>query len=152
MVMHESYLLVSSSLFPTISCGFTPVFDTRDPKYLLGKKYLMACVSSILQSNGTMDTRSKPTFVLLRHPILFDNMLRCPFHMLSMLVCPRLALFVCMFFAYSRCLLFSLSLLVYWLVSLSIACTHMERWRLGKRRDLFSTSKKGKDASKRRQD
>ena len=38
---------------------------------------------SIFQSNGTMDPRSRPTFVLLEHPLLFDNML----------VCPHLALF-----------------------------------------------------------
>ena len=37
MFMHESLcLLVSSSLIPTISCRFTPVFDTQDPNYLLG--------------------------------------------------------------------------------------------------------------------
>ena len=34
-------------------------------------------LSSILESNGTMDTRSKPTFVLLGHPFLLDNMLVC---------------------------------------------------------------------------
>ena len=37
------------------------------------------CVSSILHSNGTMDTRSNPTFILLGHPLLFDNMLLCLF-------------------------------------------------------------------------
>jgi len=36
------------------------------------------CVSSMLQSHGTMDTRSKPTFVLLRHPLLFNNIFVCP--------------------------------------------------------------------------
>ena len=35
-------------------------------------------VLSIFRSNGTMDTRSKPTFVLLGYPFLFDNMLVCP--------------------------------------------------------------------------
>ena len=29
-------LLVPSSLIPTISCWFTPVFNTRDPEFLLG--------------------------------------------------------------------------------------------------------------------
>ena len=32
------------------------------------------CVSSIRQSNGPTDTQSKPTFILLGHPLLFDNM------------------------------------------------------------------------------
>ena len=40
--------------------------------------FMHKSVSSILQSNGTMDTRSKPTFVLLGHPLLFDNMLFAP--------------------------------------------------------------------------
>ena len=44
------------------------------------------CVSSILQSHGTMDTWSKPTFVLLGHPILFDKMFVCPCWF-SLIVC-----------------------------------------------------------------
>ena len=37
MFMHESLcLLVLSSLIPTISCGFTLVLDTRDPKSFIG--------------------------------------------------------------------------------------------------------------------
>ena len=35
-------------------------------------------VSSILWSNGTMGTRSKPTFVLLGHSLLSNNMFVCP--------------------------------------------------------------------------
>ena len=62
-------------------------------------------VPSILQSNGTMDTRSKPTFVFLGH-LLFDNMLVCPFICLACFVCPCLALFVSMFFACSPYLLY----------------------------------------------
>ena len=54
------------------------------------------CVLSILQSNGTMDTRSKPTFVLLGHPLLFDNMLVCPFICLACFFPPVwLSLLVC---------------------------------------------------------
>ena len=34
----------------------------------------MARMSSVLQYNGTTDTKSKSTFVLLRHPLLLDNM------------------------------------------------------------------------------
>ena len=39
----------------------------------------MSLLSSILQSGGVMDTQSKPTFVLIGHTLLFDNMLLCFF-------------------------------------------------------------------------
>ena len=48
-----------------------------------------------------MNTQSKPTFVLLGHPLLFDNMHVCPFLCLACFVCPRLALSVSMFLACS---------------------------------------------------
>ena len=45
MFIHRSLcLLVSSSLIPTISCGFIPVFDTRDPESLLGILLDVMCV------------------------------------------------------------------------------------------------------------
>ena len=57
-------------------------------------------VSSIPQSHGTMDTRSKPTFVLLGHPLLFDNMFICPvWHLLlaCILACfPSICFFACL--------------------------------------------------------
>ena len=69
-------------------------------------------VSSVLQYNRTTNTKSKPTFFLLRHPFfvfLFDNMF----------VAPLCASFVS---------LLSL-LLVYWLcVFFVVACTCLERW------------------------
>ena len=46
------------------------------------------CVSSILQYNGTMDTRSKPTFVLLGHHLLFDNMFVCLFMWFNVCLLP----------------------------------------------------------------
>ena len=46
------------------------------------------CVSSILQSNGTMDTRSKPKFVLQGHPLLFHNMFVCLFVCYTCLFAP----------------------------------------------------------------
>ena len=59
------------------------------------------CVSSILQSRGTMDTQSKPTFILLVHPFLFDNMFVCPRLTLSLIVCllayfPSSCFFACL--------------------------------------------------------
>ena len=106
-------------------------------------------MSSILQSNGTMDTRSKLTFVLLGHPPLLDNMLVCPFIYLACFICPNLTLFVSMFFACSPYLSFFLSLLVCWSVSFVFACTCMEHEHLEQGYDLLGTSKKSKDASKR---
>ena len=38
------YLLVSSSLIPTISCGFTPIFDTQEPESLLEVLFNGTCV------------------------------------------------------------------------------------------------------------
>ena len=48
-------------------------------------------VSSIFQSSGTMDTRSKPTFVLLGHHLFFfDNIFVCLFMCFKCLFAPRL--------------------------------------------------------------
>ena len=56
---------------------------------------------SILQHNGTMDTRSKPTFVLLGHHLLFDNMFACPSVCLACLFAPVWPfLLVCSFHAF----------------------------------------------------
>ena len=52
-----------------------------------------------------MDTRSKPIFVLIGHPLLFDNMLVFPFICFACFVYPHLALFVSMVFACSPYLL-----------------------------------------------
>ena len=67
-------LFVSSSL--VLTCGFVQVHTrlcTQNPESLQ-EFCLMAHVSSTLQYNGTLDTKSKPTFVLLGHPLLLDNM------------------------------------------------------------------------------
>ena len=45
-------------------------------------------MSSILQSNGTMDIQSKPTFFLLGHPLLLDNMFVCLFMCFTCLLAP----------------------------------------------------------------
>ena len=59
------------------------------------------CVSSILQFHGTMNTRSKPTFILLGHPLLFDNMFVCPYLALLLIACllacfPSTCFFTCL--------------------------------------------------------
>ena len=103
----------------------------------------MAHVSSILQSHGTMDTQSKPTFVLLGHPVLFDNMLFCSFVCLTCLFAPIwLSLLVCLFACFLY--LFVIPFACYWLLSLFVACTCLEQGH-----DFLGTSNKGNDASKK---
>ena len=91
------------------------------------------CVSSILQSNGTMDTRSKPTFVLLGHPFLFGNMLVCLFICLACFVFPRLVLFIFMFFTWSPYLLcfFFSCLLAYFLFCCMYMYGEKDAWNEG---------------------
>ena len=52
------------------------------------------CVLSIFQSNETMDTQSKPTFVPLGHYLLFDNMFVCLFVCFTCLFAPVWHLFL----------------------------------------------------------
>ena len=107
------------------------------------------CVSSILQSNGTMDTQSKPTFVPPGHPLLSNNMLVFPFICLACFVYPPFGIFS--LFIFSVLFLPFVSLLVCWLVSFVLACTHMEWGCLEEGRDLLGASKKANDTSKRMQ-
>ena len=66
--------------------------------YMSMHESLCVFVLSIFQSHGTMDTQSKPTFFLLGHPLLFDNMLVYPFVCLTCLFAPIwLSLLVCPF-------------------------------------------------------
>ena len=68
-------------------------------------------VSSILQSNVIMDIRSKPTFILVKHPLLFDNMFVCLFVCFTCLFAPIWHLLIaCLlacfpFTCFSACLL-----------------------------------------------
>ena len=89
---------------------------------------LYLLVSSILQSNGGMDTRSKPTYVLLGHPLLFDSMLFALFTCLACFVCLRQALLVSVFFAcspYFPCFFLCLS------VDLFLLSLHVHGWSIG---------------------
>jgi len=97
-----------------------------------------------------MDTRSKPIFFLLGHPLLFDNMLVFPFIRLACFVCPVwLSLLVCFvhalpisFVSFFACLLACFFV---------FASTCMEHGCLEQERDLLGISKKGKDASPQRE-
>ena len=63
------------------------------------------CVLPILQSIRIMDTWSESTFVLLGHPLLFDNIFVCPHLALSLIVCllayfPSSCFFTCLLSCY----------------------------------------------------
>ena len=70
---------------------------------------LCLLVLSIFQSKGTMDSRSKPTFFLLGHPLLLDNMLVFSFICLACFVCPCLVLYVLCLLPLSLCSFLCLS-------------------------------------------
>ena len=99
----------------------------------------MAHVSFVLQSHVTMDTQSKPTFVLLGHPFCLITCLFAPVW-LSLLVFHFPCFLSSCFFA---CLLFC--------VSFAIACACLEQGCLERGRDFLGMSKKGKDASPKRE-
>ena len=84
----------------------------------------MARVSSILQSNRTMDTKSKPTFVILGNPFLSDIMLVWPFVGLTCLFALAwLSLSMCLFV----CFLYLLAIFFACLLacSLFVACKRL---------------------------
>ena len=64
-------------------------------------------MSSVLQYNRTTNTKSKPTFFLLRHPFLFSCLITC---LLPLCVLP---LFLCYLFCLSTGFVFSLLLHVH---------------------------------------
>ena len=93
----------------------------------------MAPVLSIFQFSGTMDTRSKPIFLLLGNSLLF----------LNMFVCPHLALFA----SVSLCMLpLSLLYILCLPVGLFPLLLHVHAWSKGcleQRHDLLGASKEG---------
>ena len=138
---------------------------------------LLASVSSILQHNEDMDTRSKLTFVPLGHHLLLAlllayvlacllscslaflpvyflvHLLSCLFAYLFLPCLPPQAmlaisiLLVC-FVPFAHYLRISFfPLLVCWFLVLAFACTHMERGRMELGHGLPGASKKGEDAS-----
>ena len=85
----------------------------------------MAQLSSVLEYNGTTDIQSKPTFVLLRHPLLLVCLITCLFVPLSAFFPCLLVLCVCLVLSLFLCYLFGL--FVGFVFSLFVACTHLER-------------------------
>ena len=74
------------------------------------------CASLVLHSHWTMDTRSKSTFVLLRHPLFFFY---------NMLVCPHLASFASLSFS-----MLSFYLLLFLFVGLFLLLLHVHTWSM----------------------
>ena len=76
LALHLPLLRAMLICLPCLLCAtrlafFAYVF----PCCVLAYMFMHESVSSTLQSSGAMDTQSKPKFVLLGHPILFQNML-----------------------------------------------------------------------------
>ena len=90
---------------------------------------LCLLVSSMLQSNGTMDAQSKPTFFLVGHPLLLNNILVFPFIRSICFVCPHLALYVLCSLSLSLVSLFACLLACFFCL-----CIYMHgAWTLGAR-------------------
>ena len=119
MFMHESLLLVSSSLIPTISCKFTPIFDTRDPESLLG---------ILLDGTGVVHTPILTYICPPRIPPFSYNMLVCPFVCLTCLFAPVwLSLLVCLFACSLYLFVISFACL---LVAFLVYCMYMHGVRM----------------------
>ena len=125
---------------PSLLCSTRLTFFSSLHLCMLAYMFMHESVSSTLQSNGTMDTRSKPTFVLLGHPFCLITCLFAPvwlsffgsfsFNMLS------LCLFLC----------FSAGL---FLLLLHVHTWSMDTWSKGV--TSLAQAKYGKDASKKTQ-
>ena len=126
-------LLVSSSLIPTISCRFTPIFDTRDPKSLLG---------ILLDGTGVVHTPILTYICPPRIPPFSYNMLVCPFVCLTCLFAPVwLSLLVCLFACSLYLFVISFTCL---LVAFLVYCMYMHGMRmLGARTRPFRRKQQG---------
>ena len=107
----------------------------------------MACVSSVLQYNGTTNTKSKPTFVLPGNRLLLNNMfifITCLFAPLCVCVCVffSFCLFALLCATFVSCYLFCLSVGLMFLFLL-----HVHAWSEGTTSEM--ESKKGEMQAKR---
>ena len=136
-------LVVSLSLVPTYDFVHT-CLCTQNPKSF-SELCLIPHVPSVLQSNGTIDTKSKPTFVLLGHPFLFVHLITCLFPPLCAFF-PFFALFL-LFACYHVSFPFPVSfhLLISWLCFLFLL--HVHTWSKGT--TSKNASKKGKMQARR---
>ena len=126
-------LLVSSSLIPTISCRFTPIFDTRDPESLLG---------ILLDGTGVVHTPILTYICPPRIPPFSYNMLVCPFVCLTCLFAPVwLPLLACLFACSLYLFVISFACL---LVAFLVYCMYMHGMRmLGARTRPFRRKQQG---------
>ena len=89
-LMHTSlfllHVMICSPYLSYATClALFVSLDLNTLIYMFMHEFLCVFVSSILHSHETIDTQSKPTFVLLRHCLLFDNVLVYPFVCLTYL-------------------------------------------------------------------
>ena len=89
--------------------------------------HALVYLSFVFQSNGTTNTRSKPTFVLLVHPFLLDNMFVCLFVCFTCLFALVWHLLLACLLA---CFLLFVSLLFFWPVYFVFASTRIEHGHL----------------------
>ena len=75
---HLSPLCAMLLCLPSLLCSTRLTFFSSLHLCMLAYMFMHESVSSTLQSNGTMDTRSKPTFVLLGHPFCLITCLFAP--------------------------------------------------------------------------
>ena len=137
-----------SQSLPTISCRFTSFF-VQEILSPFQEVCLMTNVSSILQSNGTTDTKSKPTFVLRGHLLLFAFLITClpiPLHasfpLLTCLACLLSDFYTCLFiFFYCPLVLCFLCLLQ--VHAQSMGTTSKMQAKQGKNASKRSKPKKG---------
>ena len=122
--------------YACLACFVPPIWLFFASLHACLHVYAWVCVSSILQSNGTMDTQFKPTFVLLGHPLLFDNMFVCPCLTLPLIAC-LLACFpsICFFACLLACF--------FWY------CMYMGHGHLEQRYDLLGASKRARMQARR---
>lgn len=105
----------------------------------------MTHMSSVLQSNGTTNTKSKPKFVFQGHPLLFSFLITClfvPLHasfpLLTFLACLLSAFYTCLFISFACLLVLCLLCLLY-----------VHAWSLGT--TSKTPAKKGKNAILKRE-
>ena len=142
---YPSLFLLHAKL--SLPCLFVPpigLYASLHPCLHAHAWVLLASVSSMLQHNEAMDTRSKPTFVPHGHHLLFTFLLVCLFASLLafwFLCFPWLSCLSILCLSICSLHLFLL-LFVCWFFVIAFTCTPMERWDMEPGHDLLGPNKK----------
>ena len=143
--VYPSLFLLRAKL--SLPCLFVPpigLYASLHPCLHAHAWVLLASVSSMLQHNEAMDTRSKPTFVPHGHHRLFTFLLVCLFASLLafwFLCFPWLSCLSVLCLSICSLHLFLL-LFVYWFLVIAFACTPMERGGMELGHGPLGTNKK----------